>query len=366
MDPRISQSAKLLIWLSDRFPEANRSRFADEEAYVRWQFSAAQWLWPRVVSKCLDLQGKKVVDLGCGPGGKTMFYSTLSPAHIIGIDCAEAKIASAQRFLTSTARRRSNCEFRLGRAEATGLEAGQHDIVISEDGFEHFSDLEGILREAHRILCDGGLFLIMFAPYWGPDGPHLYNFIRLPYAHYFFSWSTMSQATRAIAARMERHGTPQTQSPALGLQIEQELTQLEQVSFGLRHLRTFFDWRALERAARAGTTGTRATDDASFATATPTQQAEREIAQLEHFINKISLRRFKRLLKLQIGWELVGFHRYVYQRRRAAFVITRNMWPIDEIYGSLVFLLRKAAGKRIRASDFRSLQTRMSIGRVLE
>ena len=134
----------------------------------------------------------------------------------------------------------------------------------------------------------------------------MYNFIRLPYAHLVFDDATMEEAVRAISAQMDAQD-------------------------GLKPTR--------ER---------------------PIVQAERELAQLHQFINRMSLRRFKRILMSHPDWELIRFHRYGGSKRYLPFVRFRVIPLLDELGGSALFLLRKSQGARIRRWDFLSPVTRLS------
>ncbi len=306
---RLSPAARLLVFLSDRFRPADFSRYADEQAYSRYQFARAEKAWNALLSRCLDVQGKSVVDLACGEGGKTVFYSTLGPQRIIGIDCAREKVERARHF--AACRGAADCRFELGFAEDSGLPAGEFDLVISEDGFEHFPDPEAVLCEAQRLLRDGGQLLITFPPYWGPRGPHLGNFIRLPWPHLLFGWATMEQAVRHIAERMERQAT--------------------------------------DRPARES----------------PTEQAERELHQLHGFINRMSLRRFKRMLMAHENWKLLRFHRFAGSRWALPFVLFRNMPLLAELGGAALVLLEKSPGQRITRSDFYAPRTKLAAPRII-
>jgi hypothetical protein len=95
------------------------------------------------------------------------------------------------------------------------------------------------------------------------------------------------------------------------------------------------------------------------------QQAERELHQLHHYINKMSVRRFKRILTEQRDWELVSFHRFVGSSKGLPFVLLRNLPVLEELGGHLFFVLRKSTGSRIERRSFRSRATRLPLPRIV-
>jgi SAM-dependent methyltransferase len=48
------------------------------------------------------------------------------------------------------------------------------DVVVSDMVFEHVMDYPTTLREIHRVLKPGGVFLHIFAPRWMPVEPHIF------------------------------------------------------------------------------------------------------------------------------------------------------------------------------------------------
>jgi len=304
----IGLRGRLLVRLSGLFPPADLTRHGADGAYTRWQRACVRRSWDAVARGCFDLQGKTVVDLGCGEGGKTVFYAGQGARLIVGVDCDEEHLGRASLLARSEGA--DNCRFIAARAEATGFPAESFDAAISDDAFEHYPDPAAVLCEAGRILKEGGLLLVQFTPYWGPTGPHLYDFIRLPYAHLFFGWTTMEQAARHLAIEMEKTG---------GHRMRE----------------------------------------------TPTRHLEKALFQLRHYINRMSVRRFRRLLRAQPGWQLVRFHRYAVSRFGLPFVLLRNMPAIEELGGHLFAVLRKTTGSRISRRSFFAARTRLDAPRLL-
>ncbi len=265
-----------------RLRPPNYSRYADDLAYSKWQRANALWEYEMHYEPLQAFAAKTVLDLGCGDGGKTMYYASKQPKLIVGIDIDAAKICSAKRF-SDFMRAESDCCFLLGNAENCPFLPSSFDTILSEDCFEHYPNPEAVLKEAHRLLRPGGLFVIRFATYYNLDGPHLLNFIRLPWAHLLFSDETLIKVTRIIAKQLAQR-------------------------YSEEHRRETFE-----------------------------AQAEREIYQFQHYVNKITLVKWRKLIKGQKGWKIVVANTQCNRVKLPLFKL-----PIlEELHSSIFVVLQK-------------------------
>ena len=126
----------------------------------------------KVVELASPAPKDRVVDLGCGWG---TFEIALAGrvAGIVGVDFSERAIDLCRRRLSSDPR--PNVTFVCADAGATGLPAGQFDLVIAADLFEHLypSDSARVASEAYRLLSPGGRFAV-----WTPHRGHLLEILR--------------------------------------------------------------------------------------------------------------------------------------------------------------------------------------------
>jgi SAM-dependent methyltransferase len=125
-----------------------------------------------------DIQGRTVIDFGCGSGAESIEMARRGAAHVIGIDIRESLLAEA-RENASRAGVEARCTFvREARARA--------DVVVSVDSFEHFEDPAAILRVMHGLLAPDGRVWASFGPTWyHPYGGHLFSVF--PWAHLVFT-----------------------------------------------------------------------------------------------------------------------------------------------------------------------------------
>jgi ubiquinone/menaquinone biosynthesis C-methylase UbiE len=109
--------------------------------------------------------GERVLDLGCGPGTLTgTLARAAGPAGLVlGVDLAAGMLALAAASAPPPVR--------LARmdVERLGLAAGTFDAVACGHTLQLCPDVEGVLREARRVLRPGGR-LAASVPGPGPDG----------------------------------------------------------------------------------------------------------------------------------------------------------------------------------------------------
>lgn len=129
------------------------------------------------------LQGKTVMDFGCGDGVQSVTIARQVPdCRVIGLDIQP-------RFLEKARARAVRCGVadRCHFAESTRERA---DVIISIDAFEHFSDPGGILETMSELLKPGGEVMASFGPTWlHPYGGHLFSVF--PWAHLIFTESAL-------------------------------------------------------------------------------------------------------------------------------------------------------------------------------
>lgn len=101
-------------------------------------------------------QGETVVDLGSGSGMDSFIAARAVGAtgRVIGIDMTDEQLAKARRLADEAGLR--NVSFRKAYIDATGLEPGCCELVISNGVFNLAPDKAAVFREAARILKAGG------------------------------------------------------------------------------------------------------------------------------------------------------------------------------------------------------------------
>lgn len=125
-----------------------------------------------------SIQGKTVVDFGCGEGTEAIEMARKGAAKVMGIDIRE-DVLSIARQKAGAAGVQDRCSFGTSASELA-------DIIVSLDAFEHFGRPDEILRIMHGLLKPGGEVWVSFGPTWyHPMGGHLFSVF--PWAHLVFS-----------------------------------------------------------------------------------------------------------------------------------------------------------------------------------
>ncbi|MDH3217439.1 MAG: class I SAM-dependent methyltransferase [Candidatus Krumholzibacteria bacterium] len=189
----------VIVHLNRLFAKPNVKGRESSEAYADWEYSEGTAL----VRECLephgDLQGKRVLDVGCGLGGKTVAYGEGGVSQVFGADLSIDNVATSQRHTAKTPR---PFVWAFFAADAARLPVpdGLFDTVITNDAMEHFVDPEAALREMVRVTKGGGVIWLFFTPHFSPLGSHLYDYIYTPWCHLLFSRRQLRGAIREVLA----------------------------------------------------------------------------------------------------------------------------------------------------------------------
>jgi SAM-dependent methyltransferase len=127
------------------------------------------------------LDGKTVLDFGCGTGAEVVEMAQRGVPRVIGLDLRASVLVKA--------RQRAQLAGVAGQCLFTTEPVERVDVIISLDAFEHFADPAEILRTMAGLLKPGGRILAAFGPPWyHPIGGH--GFSVFPWAHLVFSERT--------------------------------------------------------------------------------------------------------------------------------------------------------------------------------
>lgn len=109
----------------------------------------------RLRAEGIGLPGQRIADLGTGTGTLARGFAAAG-CEVVGIDTSPAMVAEAQRLAETDGLR---AVFRVGRAESTGLEETDRDVVTAGQCW-HWFDRPAAAREATRLLARDGRLVI--------------------------------------------------------------------------------------------------------------------------------------------------------------------------------------------------------------
>ena len=146
------------------------------------------------------VQGKAVIDFGCGEAYQAVAFAHAGASRVIGIEINDRLLEAGRKRVAKLG---LNNTISLERSLSEDVKA---DVIVSQNSFEHFLNAEEILDRLRQALAPNGKLFITFAPPWyAPWGAHMAFFCRLPWVHLFFPEATVMEV-RALF-RSDRVGT---------------------------------------------------------------------------------------------------------------------------------------------------------------
>lgn len=143
-----------------------------------------------------NLTNTSVLDVGCGLGGKLVYYEKRGARQIVGFDIRFPSVRSG--FELATEKNCTNIHFTHADSARLPYKSEYFDAIISVNVFEHVDDIRSTLDECKRVLRPGGLIFLHFPPFYGPWGAHLEGWINFPWPNVFFSDRTLLKAAQWI------------------------------------------------------------------------------------------------------------------------------------------------------------------------
>lgn len=164
-----------------------------KKTYAEWQYEKGMDTI-KFYLKYTDVnemfKDRTVLDIGCGAGGKTVFYASQGVRKIVGVEILEKYRKEAEK-LAEKYNIEDKFEFVCADASKTPFEDETFDTIIMNDAMEHVDQPEKVLEECYRILKKNGRLYLNFPPYNHPYGAHLSDAIGMPWVHVFFSEKTL-------------------------------------------------------------------------------------------------------------------------------------------------------------------------------
>lgn len=130
--------------------------------------------WPALRALLPDLQGLRVLDLGCGFGWFCRWAREQRAAQILGIDVSERMLARAKAAAQDEA-----ITYAKADMERLELPAESFELVYSSLALHYVKDLNGLMSDVFRSLVPGGrlvfsvehpIFTAPTYPDWSLDG----------------------------------------------------------------------------------------------------------------------------------------------------------------------------------------------------
>jgi ubiquinone/menaquinone biosynthesis C-methylase UbiE len=153
----------------------------------------------------LSLEGKSVLDLGCGDGLLDWGIATSQhPARLVGVDLELTDSEELRRRLRDQGLAPDGLPGNLSFATCTPdrlpFSDDEFDWALSWSVFEHIHDPAATIREIRRVLKPSGCFFVQLYPFfWSEHGPHLEQWYPEGFAQRFDIEQIMTRVSPTFA-----------------------------------------------------------------------------------------------------------------------------------------------------------------------
>ncbi len=136
------------------------------------------------------INNKKILDIGCGVGGKDYELLKFNPKKIVGIDLSKRNIKYAKELINPKTKDKL-CFLNKNLMDFD--EKTKFDTIISYAVFEHIDKnlLIPVLNKSYNLLNKKGKMLIVFNHYNDKFGMHLQEYIYHPWPQSIFDEQTL-------------------------------------------------------------------------------------------------------------------------------------------------------------------------------
>ncbi len=107
---------------------------------------------PMMISMLPNIEGKRILLVGCGTAEESALLSEYNPKKITGIDISEKSIAIAKESYP-------NCDFYVGDMLNLPFKENEFDFIFSSLAISHVADKDKVFKELYRVLDNDGELL---------------------------------------------------------------------------------------------------------------------------------------------------------------------------------------------------------------
>lgn len=109
---------------------------------------------PAIKELLPDLEGKAILDLGCGYGNNCIDFIRKGASRVVGIDISHKMLEVAQKVNSNEL-----IDYMLLDMKDIGVLTQKFDLVFSSLAFHYVKDFQGLLQDIKTLLNDNGILL---------------------------------------------------------------------------------------------------------------------------------------------------------------------------------------------------------------
>lgn len=176
-------------------PRRRSTRGGSANDYHQWQYDTSESMFRDFPE--FDFKGKRVLELGCGIGGRSIWLAKNGAADVVGIDINRAEIDEANRLRAERFPELQNVSFHACLENEPLESVGAFDHVLLLDSLEHVVSPLKVVMLAGRYAKPGGKVYFTTMGWYHHAGSH----VGIPFANVFFSDETILNAMRWWVSR---------------------------------------------------------------------------------------------------------------------------------------------------------------------
>jgi SAM-dependent methyltransferase len=179
------------------------------ETYFNWQYETSEKMFATFPE--FDFRNKRILELGCGIGGRAAWLARNGAREVVGIDISVADIRSAVQVKNKLYPDLNNVSYHPCKEDELLTELGEFDAVLLLDSIEHVVSPLKILQLARKYVKPGGHVYFTTIGWFHHAGSHL----GIPFATVFFSDETLLNFVRWQVSRPDYQPTDWDSNPPI-------------------------------------------------------------------------------------------------------------------------------------------------------
>ena len=118
---------------------------------------------PTILSLLPDLQGKKLLDLGCGTGGHLQLYLERNAESVVGTDLSTKMLEQAEQDLQKCGQFSGRFSlYQLPMEKLTELPESDFNVITSSFAFHYIEDFPALLASIANKLKPNGTLAVSY------------------------------------------------------------------------------------------------------------------------------------------------------------------------------------------------------------